>query len=267
MPDLPRDMSPTAPAPALVAPTSSDDLLRLAEAMSLVASRAALEGRAPLEALVEATTDHIPQASSASITMLRGGRFRSEASTGAIAPRADALQYEIGSGPCIDAVLDDNVYVTGDVAHDERWPEWGQRAHTETGVRSVLAHRLTLHDESEAIACLNVFSEEVDAFGPRDVGAGLVLATHGSLLVTALVARDKATNLRTALESNREIGVAMGILMQRHRLTREQAFDVLRVASQDANRKVADLATEVADTGVLAISRWPTGVPDGSPRT
>ena len=244
--------------------TSSDDLRRLAEAMSLVAGRATIEGGAPLQELVEATTEQIPLASSASITVLRGGRFRSEASTGAIAPRADALQYEIGSGPCVDAVLDDSVYVTGDVTRDERWPQWGGRANAETGVRSVLAHRLTLLDDSDAIACLNVFSSEVEAFGHRDVGAGLVLATHGSLLVTALLARDKAENLTRALATNREIGVAMGILMQRHRLTREHAFDVLRVASQDANRKFADVASEVADTGTLVISRWPTGVRDGS---
>jgi hypothetical protein len=265
MPDPPQP-SQDIPATASATPTSSDDLLRLAEAMTVVANRVTLEGGAPLQALVEATIDHIPRAASASITVLRSGRFRSEASTGPIAPRADGLQYELGSGPCVDAVLDDNVYVTGDVARDERWPEWGRRANDETGVRSVLAHRLTLLDDSDAIACLNVFSPEADAFGHRDVGAGLVLATHGSLLVTALGARDKAANLRNALESNREIGVAMGILMQRHRLTREQAFDVLRVASQDANRKVADIATEVADTGVLAISRWPAGVSDGAPR-
>ena len=244
--------------------TSSDDLRRLAEAMTVVAQQAAAEGRDPLDSLVVAATEHIPTASSASITVLRGGRFRSEASTGPIAPRADALQYEIGSGPCIDAVLDDNVYVTGDVTRDERWPEWGDRAHAETGVRSVLAHRLTLLDDSDAIACLNVFSTDADAFDHRDIGAGLVLATHGSLLVTALLARDRAENLTTALETNREIGVAMGILMQRHRLTRENAFAVLRVASQDANRKLADIAREVADTGILAISRWPDGVTDGA---
>ena len=86
---------------------------------------------------------------------------------------------------------------------------------------------------------------------------GLVLATHGSLFVTAMLARHRADNLMRALESNREIGVAMGILMQRHHLTREQAFDVLRIASQDANRKLADIAAEVAVTGILAIRRWP----------
>jgi AmiR/NasT family two-component response regulator len=45
--------------------------------------------------------------------------------------------------------------------------------------------------------------------------------------------------------------------MQRHRLDREQAFAVLRVASQDSNRKLAEVASEVADTGILEIRRWP----------
>ena len=58
-----------------------------------------------------------------------------------------------------------------------------------------------------------------------------------------------------ALETNREIGVAMGILMQQHRFTRQEAFDVLRVASQNSNRKLADIAGEVADTGTLSIPR------------
>jgi AmiR/NasT family two-component response regulator len=61
------------------------------------------------------------------------------------------------------------------------------------------------------------------------------------------------------MESNREIGVAMGILMHRHRLDREQAFAVLRVASQDSNRKLADIALEVVETGSLSIRGWPAG--------
>ena len=90
-----------------------------------------------------------------------------------------------------------------------------------------------------------------------------MLATHGSLLVTAQLARDKAANLLKAMESNREIGVAMGILMHRHRLDREQAFAVLRVASQDSNRKLAEVASEVADTGILEIRRWPAAAGGG----
>lgn len=47
----------------------------------------------------------------------------------------------------------------------------------------------------------------------------------------------------------------MGILMHQHRLTRDQAFDLLRVASQDSNRTLADIASDVAETGELSIRR------------
>jgi len=43
--------------------------------------------------------------------------------------------------------------------------------------------------------------------------------------------------------------------MQQHRFTRQEAFDVLRVASQSSNRKLAEVASEVADTGTLVIPR------------
>ena len=51
----------------------------------------------------------------------------------------------------------------------------------------------------------------------------------------------------------------IGVLMARHQLTRDQAFDVLRVASQRSNRKLVDVALEVADTGLA-----PHGVADGA---
>ena len=49
--------------------------------------------------------------------------------------------------------------------------------------------------------------------------------------------------------------MAIGILMSQRRFTRQEAFDVLRVASQNSNRKLADIAVEVADTGTLTIGQ------------
>ena len=237
----------------------STDLLAIAEALHAVAARASETGsRPPLDELVHGTLEQLAAASTVSVTVLRGGRFSTAASTDEQSRRADALQYEVGSGPCVDAILDDTIYVTEDVACDQRWSLWGKRVSTELGLRSVLAYRLSLLDDSGAVAALNVYSDRLGAFDDRAVGAGLVLATHGSLLVTAQLARDKAANLLRAMESNREIGVAMGILMHRHKLDREQAFAVLRVASQDSNRKLAEVASEVADTGILEIRRWPS---------
>ena len=224
----------------------------LAEAMRSLTQRAADDPRlSPFDLLVRSTVDQVPGATSASITVRLGELYRTAASTSDTATRADLLQYEIGFGPAIEVVRDDHFIRSDDVTLDGRWGALGLRAHEETGVASALSFRLTLLSDSAAIAALNLYSEVRGAFDETSVSIGLVLATHGSMLVTAMLARDRADNLMRALESNRDIGVAMGILMQRHRLTREQAFDILRTASQHTNRKLADIATEVADTGLL----------------
>ena len=43
----------------------------------------------------------------------------------------------------------------------------------------------------------------------------------------------------------------MGILMADGKLTKQQAFDQLRTASQNLNRKLHDIAADVALTGAL----------------
>jgi AmiR/NasT family two-component response regulator len=58
-----------------------------------------------------------------------------------------------------------------------------------------------------------------------------------------------AAELQRALVSNRRIGMAMGILMERHRLTEEHAFDRLRDLSQRSNVKLRDVAEQVIYTG------------------
>lgn len=232
------------------------DLQEVADAMRALSERASHDdGLSPLQRLVQISVEQVPGARWASVTMLRNGCFTTPASTDEAATRADLLQYEIGSGPCVDAVLDDSLYVTGEVESDPRWAAWGGRAASEVGVHSVLALRLHLHNQTGVIAGLNIYSDEPGAFDETALGLGLVLATHASSVVGEMLAHDRAENLMRALESNREIGVAMGVLMQKHQFTRGQAFDVLRVASQDSNRKLADIAAEVANTGALSIRR------------
>ena len=77
---------------------------------------------------------------------------------------------------------------------------------------------------------------------------------RGEALATALgelaSATEHAEHLRVAVVSNRRIGMAMGILMERHRLTEEQAFDRLRELSQRRNTKMRQLADQLIHTGV-----------------
>lgn len=64
-------------------------------------------------------------------------------------------------------------------------------------------------------------------------------------------ARAKAANLEVALHTARQIGIAIGILMARHGLTEDQAFDALRTASQRSQVKLRDIAARVVLTGML----------------
>ena len=77
-------------------------------------------------------------------------------------------------------------------------------------------------------------------------------------------AQVKIDNLEFALQSNRQIGIAIGILMARHKLTSDVAFDLLVVASQRAHRKIRDLAADVIETGALDLEALtPTAMPKG----
>jgi hypothetical protein len=204
------------------------------------------------DAVTQVAIRRVAGASAASITTLRNGTFTTVSATNERARQADAVQYELGSGPCVDAVLEETRYQPKDLRHDHRWPEFGRRVHKEVGWTSMLSFRLFSElAVVEVLAGLNLYAEQADAFGPEAVQVGLLLATHGAVAVAAQVNRDKSENLQRALQTNRDIGVAVGVLMTRHLLTQDQAFDLLRVASQNLNRKLLDVAVEVGDTGAL----------------
>ena len=192
----------------------------------------------------------VPGADAASVTRRQGGSFATVATSDLAATRADALQYELGTGPCVDAVEKGNVFRSRDLASDRRWPNWGPVVADSIGLRSVLSIRLTLDDE-DAMAGLNMYSYQLDAFPEASVGVATLLASHAAVIVSELLAREKATSLEAALASSRDIGVAMGVLMATYKITRDDAFDLLRIASQRSNRKLRDIATDVADTGML----------------
>jgi AmiR/NasT family two-component response regulator len=58
-------------------------------------------------------------------------------------------------------------------------------------------------------------------------------------------------HLRAGMTNRDVIGQAKGILMERHKVTADQAFGVLSRVSQEMNRKLVDVAHEVTDTGVI----------------
>lgn len=203
--------------------------------------------------IVQLAVAVVPGTEHASITDRRDGRFRTPAATGGLALAGDRIQYELESGPCVDAILSDGVLCTGDIASDARWPQAGPRLNAEAGATSMLSFRLFFEEDPERSVGLNLYSTRRDAFDDWAEMVGTVLATHSALAMTAAAARDRAVNLQRALASNRRIGMAMGVLMASHKVTEDDAFTLLRIASQNTNRKLLDVADEVIATGTLEL--------------
>jgi hypothetical protein len=88
---------------------------------------------------------------------------------------------------------------------------------------------------------------------------------HLSLLATAAFergrAQERAAGLVLALDSNRQIGTAVGVLMALHKVTKEQAFDLLKWTSHNTNRKIREVADDVVETGTLPPLRQRAGKP------
>jgi hypothetical protein len=216
------------------------------------------------ELVVAFAARSLPHTQHCALTLLRPDQppFTLSA-TDELARRVDEIQYAHGEGPCLDASVGDSVVLSSDLAVDERWPVFGPDCVRGTGVRSMLSVRLALGGPDRA--AVNFYSRGVDAFTDFDVHVASVIAPFAALTVEqSLRARD-SENLHAALTSSRQIGTAIGIIMARRLVTSSQAFELLRQASQNLNRKLRDIAAEVEETGSLPSE--PAAPPTANPVT
>jgi transcriptional regulator with GAF, ATPase, and Fis domain len=221
-----------------------------------------------LSVITRRAVEVVPDAEHAAVSRsTKRGGFETVASTSDLPPRVDAIQYRLKHGPCVDAAIDDAVYRLDDLSVDRRWPEFGREAAEKYNIHSMLSVRLFLEDD-DLIAGLNLYSTKSHAFASPDQTNATLLATHGALAMHAARRRNKIDNLEVALRTSRQIGMAMGILMSTHKVTEEQAFGLLRIASQSTHRKLSDLAAGVVETGTLELPPLPgkqaAEQPDGS---
>ncbi|MGY2083566.1 ANTAR domain-containing protein [Blastococcus sp. SYSU DS0539] len=215
-------------------------------------SRVTLGGRELADVLGEITriaARAIPGAESVSTTLVRGDTAFTAAHHGAMSLEADELQYAENGGPCIDAGRGGVVLRIDDVHTEERWPTYMARVR-ETAVRSSLS--VPLPYQGASIGALNVYSAQPAAFAsPDSLAAGLGTAELIAVAVANADAHarlaDDARNMRIAMESRAVIEQAKGVLMAQRHVDAEQAFEILRQASQRYNRKLRDIAAGIVE--------------------
>lgn len=204
---------------------------------------------ATLQRIVEVARLIVPGCHHAGITLLRRGRPETPAATDDVSAAVDAVQYEAGEGPCLSAIVEADVFRTGDLAREARWPRFSRPAVECTGVRSVLAYRLFTEDDT--LGALNLYSRERNAFDHDAVAVGSILTAHAALAFARARERAQISGLEQAVASNRAIGMAIGILMAMRRVGQDEAFDLLRTVSQRTNRRLREIADDVVHTGQL----------------
>ncbi len=63
--------------------------------------------------------------------------------------------------------------------------------------------------------------------------------------------RKTEQQLQTALNENREVSMAVGLLVERRRISRQQAFDALRATARTQRRKIGEVAEEILSAAEL----------------
>ncbi len=102
----------------------------------------------------------------------------------------------------------------------------------------------------DTLGALNLLAHAPSAYTDESEHVGLLLASHAAI---AAADAHHFESVRSALVNRDVIGQAKGILMERFKLTSDQAFAVLAKVSQDTNRKVSAVAEDLASTGALTI--------------
>lgn len=224
----------------------------LAGVLTDLARSVAVDAEAAGRRVTAAAGRVVPGCDHAAVSLLHGdaGPLVGLAASTEVARRVDAFLWRTRQGPGLAAAFGRASCRAVDLTAERRWPAFAQATVRLTPVRSVLAIRLP----GEGAAALGALSLYADRPGAFDDAAELVagaLAGHAALAVTAARQRERIENLDRALRSNREIGMAIGVLMARCGLDRDEAFAALREVSQRRNVKLRGVADHVTRTGEL----------------
>jgi GAF domain-containing protein len=189
----------------------------------------------------------LPGCLAASITLVHEAGPATHVASGDLAGDADRWQYEAGDGPCLTAIRDAETVGVDSFADDARWPAFAARA-IGSGIHSSLSIPLVVHED--VAGALNLYGGVKGAFAASKNSAAKFAGQAAVTLANAKAlheAQDLAGQLAGALEHREVIGQAMGILMATEKVSADEAMDILRRASNRANRKVSAIAGDIVD--------------------
>lgn len=224
------------------------DWREFAEAMAALSRRLLAQDalQDTLDEIASAPVELVDGCEAAGILAVRKGRAVTLSARGDVVAESDRVQGELGEGPCFDAarrVNGDRMFRIADLRQPQPdWPKYAPAAR-DLGIGSMMG--FLLYADGQDFGALNFYSSRPGAFTRDSETAGWLLASHAAV---ALASARTVDQLEHALETRHAIGEAMGILRERHRLSEDDAFAVLRRISQHHNVKLRDVAQNIRTT-------------------
>jgi GAF domain-containing protein len=205
-----------------------------------------------LQELLHRVTGHataLAHAQGAGIMLTDGtGKLEFAAASHQHVTELELLQGRIQVGACHEAFSTGQVVLVDDLrtGYAHRWPEYTEQA-LNFGYHAVVS--IPMIACGQTIGVLNIYRTSVGLWGPDEVVAAKILTAMGAgyiLHASELRAQHALTDqLNEALQNRDAIGQAKGILMARHEVGADEAFDMLRSLSQTTHLKLRDVARKV----------------------
>jgi GAF domain-containing protein len=184
--------------------------------------------------------------SGAGVSLVDERGKRSTASSNSLVEQADALQYQLDSGPCLTAWRDRVLVRIDDVATETRWPGW-TAAVAPLGVGSMLSAPLVAGDVS--IGAIKVYSSQTRAYDAQSERVLHLFAEQAAILLantqTLSDARRMAVELRVALSNRDVISRAEGVLLAQGAPDEQTAFGMLASAARRSATNLPEVARQL----------------------
>lgn len=215
-----------------------------------ISARARRDGGAvSLRHVVIACADALA-ADGAALLVARNGALREPAlASGPVVEELEELQFTLGQGPGMDAVVGRGPILVADLAAPDaqrRWPAFASAA-ADRSVRGMFAFPVTVG--AALIGVLNVYRLQAGPLQPEELAQGLVYAD--AVLVLALDERAGIVSgpdslLDGALSTRRvQVHQATGMIAAQLGVSMSDALAAIRAHAYAHGRSLADLAADV----------------------
>lgn len=158
----------------------------------------------------------------------------------------DRDQYATGEGPCVAAATEGHWFHVEALDDELRWPAFIPRAR-ERGINSILSTPLLTR--TRPVGALNIYSLRARAFAKPELEMSSMLAARASdLLVSAAMdvsMEDLSRQVQEALKGRDVVAQARGALMERHGVTANAAYAMLRRSSRQTNAPLRRVAADI----------------------